>query len=286
MVGGIWREVVYDNMRNVVSRFIGRSEKELNGDLIKMSLYYGFSVNTTNCFAGNEKGFVEASVKEIRKEAFTRYYHFDSLEDAQTHLQEVLSKTNETSRIEEEKELLMPARPPLEIARISENNVDKYSFIRVDNNFYSVPDYLVGKKLIVKSYPEEIIVYSGLEKVCSHKRIAGKGEIKADIRHYLDTLMRKPGALSNAAALKCERELKAIFDEHYRDDPRSFIQLLMDSKDKSVPEIVIALQAALRDTTSFTSPPSLIANNVLVNTRQSIGAISEIFMRRGERIAS
>jgi len=286
MVGGIWREVVYDNMKNVVSRFIGRSEKELNGDLIKMSVYYGFSVNVTNCFAGNEKGFVESSVKEIRKEAFTRRYHFVSLEDAQAHLQEVLAKTNESSRIEEEQELLLPARPPLEIACISEHTVDKYSFIRLDNNFYSVPDYLVGKKVIAKSYPEEIIVYSGLEKVCLHKKLKGKGKTRADILHYLDTLMRKPGALTNAAALKCERELKALFDNHYKDDPRSFIQILKDNREKSVPEIVIALEAATKDTTSFTSPPSLIAKNVLTNTRQSICAVSSTFMRRGERLAS
>ena len=30
MVGGVYREVVYDNMKNVVSKFIGRNEKQLN----------------------------------------------------------------------------------------------------------------------------------------------------------------------------------------------------------------------------------------------------------------
>ncbi|HKL41594.1 MAG TPA: helix-turn-helix domain-containing protein, partial [Clostridia bacterium] len=32
MVGGVYREVVYDNMRNVVKKFIGHNEKELNED--------------------------------------------------------------------------------------------------------------------------------------------------------------------------------------------------------------------------------------------------------------
>jgi transposase len=35
MVGGCYREIVYDNMRNVVSKFIGKGEKELNEDLLK-----------------------------------------------------------------------------------------------------------------------------------------------------------------------------------------------------------------------------------------------------------
>ena len=66
MIGGVWKEVVYDNMRNVVSKFIGKNEKELNEDLIKMSIYYGFEINVTNAFSGNEKGYVEGSVKYLR----------------------------------------------------------------------------------------------------------------------------------------------------------------------------------------------------------------------------
>lgn len=34
-------------------------KKELNEDLIQLSLYYGFSIDVTNCFRGNEKGTVE-----------------------------------------------------------------------------------------------------------------------------------------------------------------------------------------------------------------------------------
>jgi transposase len=54
MVKGSYREVVYDNMKNVVKRFIGKNEKELNPDLVAMSTYYGFSLNVTNCFSGND----------------------------------------------------------------------------------------------------------------------------------------------------------------------------------------------------------------------------------------
>ena len=66
MMGGSYREVVYDNMRNVVNKFIGKSEKELNDDLLKMSVYYGFCINVTNCFKANEKGHVEKSVDVLR----------------------------------------------------------------------------------------------------------------------------------------------------------------------------------------------------------------------------
>ncbi len=85
MIGGIWKEIVYDNMRNVVSKLIEKNEKELNEDLVKMSLYYGFEINVTNAFSGNEKGYVEGSVKYLRnsyvlksnpklKSIFDKYY--------------------------------------------------------------------------------------------------------------------------------------------------------------------------------------------------------------------
>lgn len=63
MIGGMYKEIVYDNMRNVVTRFIGRNEKEINPNLSNFANYYGFTVNVTNCFSGNEKGHVEGSVR-------------------------------------------------------------------------------------------------------------------------------------------------------------------------------------------------------------------------------
>ena len=65
-------------MRNVVNKFVGRSEKVLNEDLINMALYYGFKINVTNCFSGNEKGHVEGSVKFIRNKVFSKDYRFVS----------------------------------------------------------------------------------------------------------------------------------------------------------------------------------------------------------------
>jgi transposase len=106
MTGGVWREIVYDNMRNVVSRFIGRSEKALNSDLVKMSIYYGFSINVTNCFSGNEKGYVESAVKWIRNKVFATRYVFDTLDDARSYMEQRLMELNVQSRIEEERHCL------------------------------------------------------------------------------------------------------------------------------------------------------------------------------------
>jgi transposase len=224
MMGGSYHEIVYDNMRNVVTKFIGKNEKELNEDLVKMSVYYGFKINVTNCFKGNEKGHVESSVKIVRNQLFADKWAFLSLEDAQEYANSQLMKMNEGSQMEAEKKYLKPYRPPLELAVICTAKANPSSLISVDTAFYSVPEYLVGKEVIVKKYHNEIRIYANNELVAKHKRVFGNGRMQIDIYHYLNTLRKKPGAVRNSVALKSIPRLKAIFDTYYKNQPKKFIE--------------------------------------------------------------
>ena len=233
MIGGVWKEVVYDNMRNVVSKFIGKNEKELNEDLVKMSMYYGFEINVTNAFSGNEKGYVEGSVKYLRNKIFAENYKFSSEESAIEYMESQLMKLNENSKIEEEKAKLKPTKPPLELADIRKSVVNKYSFVQIENNFYSVPEYLVGLTVTSKIYYNKILIYSNNEFVCEHKKLDGEKKISADIRHYLKTLTFKPGDLKNSYVLKSNPKLKSIFDKYYTNNPKKFIDIIVRNKEKS-----------------------------------------------------
>ena len=237
MIGGVWKEIVYDNMRNVVSKFIGKNEKELNEDLVKMSLYYGFDINVTNAFSGNEKGYVEGSVKYLRNKIFATNYKFNSEDAAIEYMDSQLIKLNEDSKIEEEKLHLKKTKAPLELANISSNVVNKYGFVQIENNFYSVPEYLVGKTVTSKIYYNKILIYSNYEFVCMHKKINGIKKISADIRHYLKTLSQKPGALKNSYVLKSNPILKYIYNRYYTQKPKQFIQLIEENKEKSDKEL-------------------------------------------------
>jgi len=238
MMGGCWREVVYDNMRNVVSKFIGRSEKELNEDLLKMSIYYGFKINVTNCFKANEKGHVEKSVDVLRNQIFAETWTFNSVECAQEYANSRLLKLNEGSQIEEEKKHLKSYRPPLELASVSTPKVNSSSLVSVDKVFYSVPEYLVGKRVTVKKYHNEVRIYANNELVATHKRIFINGKMQVDIYHYLNTLKKKPGAVSNSIALKSIPRLKAIFDTYFAEQPKKFIELFMENKELPIEEII------------------------------------------------
>ena len=238
MMGGSYREIVYDNMRNVVSKFIGKNEKELNEDLVKMSVYYGFRINVTNCFKGNEKGHVEKSVDVLRNQIFSDTWKFNSIEHAQEYADSRLLKMNEGSQMEAEKKHLRPYRPPLELAVVSEPKVNPSSLVSVDTVFYSVPEHLVGKRVTVKKYHNEIRIYAGNSLVASHKRLFGNGRPQIDIYHYLNTLRKKPGAVRNSIALKSIPRLKAIFDTYYINQPRKFIDLFLENKELPVDEII------------------------------------------------
>jgi transposase len=273
MMGGSYREVVYDNMRNVVSKFIGLNEKALNEDLLKMSVYYGFQINVTNCFKANEKGHVEKSVDILRNQLFADTWSFNSLEDAQEYAYSRLLKLNEGSRMEEEKRRLCPYRPPLELATISEAKVNPSSLISIDTVFYSVPEHLVGKHVIAKKYHNEIRAYAGSEMVAKHKRLFGNGKMQIDIYHYLNTLRKKPGAIKNSVALKSIPKLKAIFDTYYSKQPRKFIDMFLENKELPIDEIIALFE---RET----------ANKGEINALDVVKPISQIVVSARALIAN
>lgn len=246
MMGGVYKEVVYDNMRNVVSKFIGRNEKELNPNLLILSNYYGFRINVTNCFSGNEKGHVEGSVKIIRNAVFAEKYIFDSYEQAEQYLEKRLIEINENSGIKAETKCLMPTKPAFELAKITQQKVNSYSFIQVERNMYSVPDYLVGRLVTVRSYVNAVKIYSGNHFVCEHKKKDGAGEISIDINHYLTSLARKPGALRNSLALKSIPQLKSIFDKHFSTEPKKFIEILTKNKEKNMDDLLDILNTYIK----------------------------------------
>ncbi len=269
MIGGVYKEVVYDNMKNVVSKFIGRNEKELNTDLLLMSNYYGYQINVTNCFSGNEKGHVEGSVKIIRNQVFAERYKFLSLQEAANYLNEQLILLNQGSRIDEERHFLLRAKPKLELGKISLQKVNKYSFVTVEKNFYSVPDYLTEREVTVKSYFDRLCVYSNNCLVCSHKKIEGTNQISIEIMHYLNTLLKKPGSIKNSLALKKSPRLKSIYDNYFVTQPKRFVEILMANRDKNSEEMI----AAFSDYTRM--PPGTILIDA-ISSREELAARTKV----------
>jgi transposase len=254
---GVHNEIVYDNLKQAVRRFVGPTEKEATEDLIKLSLYYKFKYRFCNVRRGNEKGKVERSVEFVRRRAFSIKDEFSSLEEANQYLQEKLNNLNKIKksrfnnkspfdRLNEEKEYLKKLMPTYDISRDKECRVNKYSFITIDQNKYSVPDYLVGKFVMAKIYSERIKIYFQDDLVAEHKRCYRVHKCMIDIDHYLFTLKRKPGALKNSLAFeKIAPEIKNIYQMFYNNNSttktKEFIELLEIIKAKGFDEVKKAI---------------------------------------------
>lgn len=90
---------------------------------------------------------------------------------------------------------LNPRLPIFESCIALEYRVDKYSTIIISQNHYSVPDFLVGKMLLVKVYTDKIVIYHKNIIVAVHKRNYLNHSWNIQLKHYLKTLYKKPGDL-------------------------------------------------------------------------------------------
>jgi transposase len=237
-VGGVHREIVYDNMKVAVARFVSKTEKEPTEDLLKLSMYYGFKYRFCNARRGNEKGHVERSVEYVRRKVFSKKDSFETLEEANKYLEEELRRLNSKPQkhnenksakefLEEELPHLIELAPSYDISRVVELRVNKYSVISIDENKYSVPDSLVGKFVTAKIYPNNILVYHENELVAEHIRSFGANTWDIKIEHYLNTLKKKPGAIHRSTAMRqMNSKLQDIYTNYYTQNPKDFIDLI------------------------------------------------------------
>lgn len=240
-VGGVYHEMVYDNMRVAIRRFVGPKEKEPTEALLSMATYYTFSFRFCNVARGNEKGHVERSVEYIRRKAFSAQDSFDALSAANDWLIKRCEQLNAANhqiseKFAHEQAHLYAARPAFDCCRLESARVDKYATVMVSSNRYSVPDQLVGKLLQVRLYAEQIQLYCEKEKVATHQRSFSKHSWSIKIEHYLNTLRKKPGALAGSLALQnADQRVQQIYQQYYRGNAKDFIELLSYMQQKQVP---------------------------------------------------
>ena len=245
-IGGVYHQMVYDNMRVAIARFIGKHEKEPTQALLQLKGHYLFGHRFCNAYSGNEKGHVERSVEYIRRKAFGFKSDFANIDQAQEYLETVVDKLNQARQqltgrtamemFAEEKKLLWQHTGPLACSGSEQLRVDKYATISYCTNRYSVSDKLVGCFVDVKVFSHKLEVYFQNKLIASHQRDYGKHQWIISIEHYLDTLRQKPGALNGSVALTCSPYLKKLYQQFYMGTPRDFIDLLHYCRQNKISE--------------------------------------------------
>ncbi len=248
-IKGNHRTIVYDNAKTAMKRFVGFNEKEPTEALLKLSLYYGYQYRFCNAYSGNEKGRVERTVEYLRRKAFSDdldNLEFSSIEEANEHLSQVCERINSYEQraiedrtafamLEEEREYLMPELPSFDCSVVRNYRVNKYSTVNIDSCFYSVPDIYVDKLVLVKVYTNKIIIYHEDNKIANHAKLLGFGKWSLEIDHYLNTLMKKPGAVPNSLALQqANSKIKNLYHKHFTTNNRDFVELLLFIKENDI----------------------------------------------------
>jgi len=251
--GGAYKTMVYDNMRVAVKKFVGLYEKEPTKALTELSIYYGFNFRFCNIAAGNEKGHVERSVEYIRRRVFSQPGHetFNSLTEANEYLLEACIRLNSKPLsnsiipleiFKQEQKFLLPHMPKFESCLVTENKVDKYSTIVISQNHYSVPDTYVNKLVTVKTYTDKIIIYHDNTLIAVHNRSYINHDWKIELKHYLRTLYKKPGALHKSTALlQADTKIKNIYERYYTKNAKTFLHVLEIIYEKGVDAVCDAI---------------------------------------------
>lgn len=105
-----------------------------------------------------------------------------------------------------ERPLLVPLPEEVfETGLVSSLRVDRYAQVSVRTNHYSVPVRLIGRMARVVLHASELVVYDAHKAVARHERLIAKGGSRLELDHYLEALVRKPGALPGATALEQAR---------------------------------------------------------------------------------
>jgi hypothetical protein len=86
----------------------------------------------------------------------------------------------------------------------------------VRQSYYSVPARFAGRRLDVRLGATNLRVLDGATMVAEHTRSLHKGTEDLLLDHYLEVLVRKPGAFAGSTALAAARACGAFTPEHQR----------------------------------------------------------------------
>ncbi len=135
--------------------------------------------------------------------------------------------------------------------------VDRHSRVTVRQVYYSVPARFIGARVRVLLRAEEVLAFDGARLVARHERSRARGGQVLDLDHYLEVLIRKPGALPGAMALSQARAAGVFTAAHEAfwtrartvhgdgDGTRALIEVLLLHRHLPAAAVIAGIRAAL-----------------------------------------
>jgi transposase len=272
VLGGVpTGKVRYDNLKAAVARVLGSRTRAENERWTAFRSHY--AIEAAYCLPGiegaHEKGGVEGQIGWFRRNHLVPVPEIGSLAELNAMIEQ-WDATDERRRIGSrprpvseyfavEQGLLQPLPgEPFETGRLFSLRVDRFSQVSVRTNRYSVPVRLIGRTVRVMLHASELVVYDGQKEVARHERLIAKGQARLVLDHYLEALVKKPGAFPGATALeqaKSAGKFTPVHDAWWaaackahgdRDGTRALIEVLLLGRHLTHEYLVAGLATALR----------------------------------------
>ncbi|MEV5979703.1 IS21 family transposase [Streptomyces sp. NPDC052114] len=272
-LGGVPRHRIrYDNLRAAVERGMGRGRGRHEAERwTAFRSHWG--IEPFYCMPGiegaHEKGGVEGQIGYFRRNHFVPVPEVTSLAelnelvdgwDAADDGRRIRSRTRTIGEYFAQEQGLLKPLPleAFETGRWLTPRVNRFSQIGVRGNVYSVPVRFTGRQLRVLLHANELIVIDGRTEVARHERLGKVGGSCLLLDHYLEALMRKPGAFPGSTALEQARSAGRFTPVHDKwwaaakaahgeaAGTRALIEVLLLARHMDHEQVVAGLAAAYR----------------------------------------
>lgn len=261
--GGVPRRIAYDNSRIAVAKIIGKRERELTREFLRLKSHFLFESHFCLVRRPNEKGQVEGLVGYTRRNFLVPLPLADSFEALNAELDQRCrqdlqrrlrgqSFTKAQLLLEERSALLALPRHRFEARRIEHAGADSLSLVRFDCNSYSVPTSYAHRQVTIVAGIDQVRLVVDNHLVAQHQRNWGKEHTEYDPLHYLALLERKPGALDFARPLEgwglpgCFQVLRRRLEAKLgHKGTREYIRVLRLLENASISQLAEAIRQTL-----------------------------------------
>jgi hypothetical protein len=192
--GGYTKEILYDNMKQVVlKRAPVSSDSIWNPDFEDFFKHYGFIPRLCRPYRPQTKGKIENSVGFVKRD-FLMGGEFHSFSDLNHQAQIWLARINSTihgttneipmEQLSKEGLKNYDAVPPYHNIRNESRKISRDSYVSYLGNRYSVPYRFAGRNCSLQVSGKTLTMVIGRDVICTHEIRQGHCEISRNKEHF------------------------------------------------------------------------------------------------------